>query len=73
MHFRDGNVKNIPSIHIGIKFADAMHSDTARAKRRLAHESQKEDENSKHQHLCTSPLPSCPNTPYTSTPIPEPL
>ena len=23
MHFRDGNIKNIPSIHIGIKFADS--------------------------------------------------
>ena len=71
MHFRDGNVKNIPSIHISIKFADAMHSDIARAKCRLARESQKEVENSKRQHLsCTSPLPSYPNTPYTSTPEP---
>ena len=74
MHFRDGNIKNIPSIHIGIKFADAVLSDTARGKRRLARESQKEAGNSKRQHLsCTSPLPSCPNTTYTSTPIPEPL
>ena len=31
MDFCDGNVKSIPSIHIGVKFADAMHSDTARA------------------------------------------
>ena len=51
MHFRDGDVKTIPSIHIGVKFADATHSDTARSKRHLSCESQKEGEISNHQHL----------------------
>jgi len=73
MHFRYGDVKTIPSIHIGVK-ADATHSDTARSKCHLSRESQKEGEISKHQHLsCSSPVPSCTNTPCMSTPMPEPL
>jgi len=52
MHFCDGDVKTIPSIHhIGVKFADVTHSDTARSKRHLSCESQKEGEISNHQHL----------------------
>ena len=37
-HFRDGNSRNIPSIHIGEKFASAPSSETARGKRRVARE-----------------------------------
>lgn len=73
MHFCYGDVKTIPSIRIGVK-ADATHSDTARSKRRLSRESQKEGEISNHQHLsCSSPVPSYTNTPCMSIPMPEPL
>lgn len=37
-HFRDGNPRTIPSIHIGEKFASAPSSETARGKKRVTRE-----------------------------------
>ena len=41
-HFCDGDSKNIPSIHIGEKFAECALEDTSRGKRQATHNARKE-------------------------------
>ena len=65
-HFRDRNVKNIPSVYIGEKFGSHPSTITERGKRHLSREAVKK--------VVKCPrMSSCSSTPRSSTPISTPV
>lgn len=79
-HFRDGNPKNVPSVHIGERFSDRPTCETPRGKRRASREVAKQqlEQHAKrrcirtHHSVSPSALLSSTPTPATS-PSPSPL
>ena len=72
-HFRDGNPKTIPSIHIGIKFSECPSLETPRGKRRLSRESEQHSASKRPCIHTSSPDGNVtPISPSSISPTPEP-
>ena len=80
-HFRDGNPKNIPSLHIGKSFSDRPTDETVRGKRRASRELLKHKRQSEpppkrpcvHSHSPRSSTPTSAISASFSLPSPTPL
>ena len=67
-HFRDGNPKNIPSLHIGKSFSDRPTDETARGKRRASRELLKQKRQSEPPAKRPCVHSRSPSTHLSSTP-----